>query len=358
MDALSNGSNDPNSGRARYRQKRVNTKEVDVTSSWKSTIPAILRASAQCARRRFAAAAVLSVVITVALAGHASSAENEAMPLKWKAFITKRPGLNRDIPAGKDDLKWVPNTATLIYGERDAILVDTFLTIDATKDLADWVAASGKNLTTLYITHAHGDHFFGIGLIQERFPKAHAIARPEVVEAMKKYVWSQRIDDFRKLYPGQIPEHLAIAEAMQGDSIELEGHKLISIDIGHTDTDNSSCLYVPSIGLVVAGDAAYNGVHPYLGETDANGRREWIAALDKMAALKPTVVIAGHKAPGTGDDPRIIEETRQYLRDFDRLGPLAANPRELYDRMLDIYPDRLNPSSLWSASKAAKPAVR
>jgi glyoxylase-like metal-dependent hydrolase (beta-lactamase superfamily II) len=335
-----------------------NTREVDVTSSRTSTIPAVLRASARYARGRLVAAAVLSVIIMAGLAGHASAAVNEAVPLQWKVFITKRPGLNRDTPAGKDDLKWVPNTATLIYGERDAILVDTFLTIDATKQLVDWIAASGKNLTTIYVTHAHGDHFFGIGLIQERFPKARAIARPEVVEAMKNYVSSRRIDDFRRLFPGQIPEHLAIAEAMQGDSFELEGRKLISIGIGHTDTDNTTCLYVPSIGLVVAGDAVYNGVHPYLGETDANGRLGWIAALDKMEALKPAAVIAGHKAPGTDDDPRIIEETRQYLRDFDRLGHLAATPRELYDRMLDIYPDRLNPGSLWSASKNAKPAVR
>ena len=109
-------------------------------------------------------------------------------PLKWETYITRRPSLSRDAPAGKEDLKWVPNTATLISGARDAVLVDTFLTVEASRELADWVAASGKNLTTIYITHAHGDHFFGLEPILARFPGARVIARPEVVEAMKKHI--------------------------------------------------------------------------------------------------------------------------------------------------------------------------
>lgn len=91
-------------------------------------------------------------------------------PLQWSVFITKRPGLNRELPSGYESLAWVPNSSTLIFGERDAVLVDTFLTAEASQALADWVAASGKNLTTIYATHGHGDHFFGIGLLKQRFP--------------------------------------------------------------------------------------------------------------------------------------------------------------------------------------------
>ena len=277
--------------------------------------------------------------------------------LNWETFITKRASLSRDTPAGNEELKWVPNTATLIFGERDAVLVDTFLTIDASRELAEWVVASGKNLVTIYITHAHGDHFFGLKLIQERFPKVRVIARPEVVEAMKKHILPESVDDFwKKLFPGQIAEQLVVADILPGDEFELEGNKLIAISIGHTDTDNTTCLHVPSLGLVVSGDAAYNGVHPFLGETDAKGRLEWIAALDKIEALKPTAVIAGHKAPDTDDDPRVIEETRKYIREFDRLSLVVRDARELYARMLDLYPDWLNPGSLWTSSKNAKPA--
>jgi glyoxylase-like metal-dependent hydrolase (beta-lactamase superfamily II) len=279
--------------------------------------------------------------------------------LHWETFITRRPSLSRDTPAGKDALKWVPNTATLISGERDSVLVDTFLTIEASRELADWIVASGKNLTTIYITHAHGDHFFGLKLIHERFPNVRVIARREVVEAMKHQISPEYVDSFwKKLFPGQISEQLFIADALPGDEFELEGHKLIAISIGHTDTDNSSCLHIPSLGLVISGDAAYNQVHPYLGETDAKGRLEWIAALNQIEALQPTAVIAGHKAPGTNDEPRVIEETRQYILDFDRLSRVALDARQLYDQMLVLYPSWLNPGSLWTASKNAKPATR
>jgi glyoxylase-like metal-dependent hydrolase (beta-lactamase superfamily II) len=105
-------------------------------------------------------------------------------PLQWSVFITERPGLNRELPPGYESLAWVPNSSTLIYGERDAVLVDTFLTAEASQALADWVMASGKNLTTIYLTHGHGDHFFGIGLLKQRF-HARAVARPDIVEAMR-----------------------------------------------------------------------------------------------------------------------------------------------------------------------------
>jgi glyoxylase-like metal-dependent hydrolase (beta-lactamase superfamily II) len=93
-------------------------------------------------------------------------------PLNYKVFTVTRPGLNRDVPAGKESLLWVANSSTLIYGECDAVLVDTFLTVDQTKGLADAIAASGKTLKAIYVTHAHGDHFFGLKILQERFPRS------------------------------------------------------------------------------------------------------------------------------------------------------------------------------------------
>jgi hypothetical protein len=83
-------------------------------------------------------------------------------------------------------------------------------------------------------------------------------------------------------------------------------------------------------------------------------RREWISALDTIERLKPRAVIAGHKKPESDDSPRIIDETRQYIRDFERLGELTTTARELYDRMLEFYPDRANPGSLWGSARAVK----
>jgi glyoxylase-like metal-dependent hydrolase (beta-lactamase superfamily II) len=126
------------------------------------------------------------------------------------------------------------------------------------------------------------------------------------------------------------------------------------VPLGHTDTDDTTCLHVPSAGLVVAGDTAYNDVHLYLAESNAQTRREWIAALDTIEALKPRAVIAGHKKAERDDSPRIIEETRQYIRDFERLAAATTAARELYDKMLALYPNRANPGSLWGSARVVK----
>jgi glyoxylase-like metal-dependent hydrolase (beta-lactamase superfamily II) len=276
-------------------------------------------------------------------------------PLKWDVFVAKRQGLTRDLPPGKEEWMWVPGSATLIYGQKDAVLVDTLLTVEQAKALVEWVAAHGKNLTTIYITHGHGDHFFGLGAVLDRFPHAKAVATPDVVKGMRRQASPEYVASFwRARYPGQIPERLVIANELEGNSIELEGRELIAVPLGHTDTDNTTCLDVPSIGLVVAGDAAYNDVHLYLAESNAQTRREWIAALDTIEALKPRAVIAGHKKAERDDSPRIIEETRQYIRDFERLAEAAKTARELYDKMLELYPNRANPGSLWGSARAAK----
>src|SRR6202049_2204363 len=101
--------------------------------------------------------------------------------LKWDVLVTTRQGLVRDLPTGKEQWTWVPTSATLIFGQRDAVLVDAFLTIEQAATLVEWVAASGKNLTTIYLTHGHGDHFFGIGAVLNLFSKARAVATPDVV---------------------------------------------------------------------------------------------------------------------------------------------------------------------------------
>src|SRR6201988_3360005 len=249
-----------------------------------------------------------------------SAATATGNDLQWDVLTIKRPGLTRDLPPGKEELMWVANSSTLICGERDAILVDTFLTTEQSQTLLDWVVASGKNLTAIYITHGHGDHFFGLASLLERFPRARAVATPEIVKAMHEHLSPDRIENFwRRLFPGEIPDRLLVAEPLEDEELELEGHKLVAVNAGRTDTAHSTCLYVPSVGLIVGGDAVYNGIHPYLGETDTGSRLEWISTLDKLGALKPKAVVAGHKVPDNNDDPRIVAETRQYLHDFNRL---------------------------------------
>jgi glyoxylase-like metal-dependent hydrolase (beta-lactamase superfamily II) len=171
---------------------------------------------------------------------------------------------------------------------------------------------------------------------------------------MREQVSPTSLEGFwRKLFPGQIPDHLPVADLLEGE-LDIEGHKLVPVNTGRTDTAQSTCLYVPSVGLLVGGDAVYNGIHPYLAETNTESRLEWISTLDKLEALKPRAVIAGHKIPENKDEPSIIAETRQYLRDFNRLDEATTNTRELYDAMLELHPDRANPGSLWGGAKVAK----
>jgi len=246
--------------------------------------------------------------------------------------------------------------STLIYGKRDAVLVDAFMTVKQATALADWVAAKGKNLATIYITHGHGDHWFGVGTLLERFPNSKVVATANAVKVMRQNASPEALEGaWKPGFPGQIPDKLVIAEELKGNVIDLEGDELVVVELGHTDTDHTTCLYVPSIGLVVAGDAAYNDVHLYLAESNAQKRQEWISALDKIESLKPRAVVASHKRPENDDNPRIIEETRQYIRDFNRLVEKTKTAQELYDQMLKLYPNRVNPGwALWSSARAVK----
>jgi glyoxylase-like metal-dependent hydrolase (beta-lactamase superfamily II) len=277
--------------------------------------------------------------------------------LGWDVFLAPSiPAITDELPPGEKERPWPPISSTLIFGERDAVLVDTPITVEQARALANWVVASAKNLTTIYATHGHGDHFFGTSTVLERFPGARFVARPEVIKVMRQQASPESLATFwNPRFPGQISSHLTIAEELTGNVINLEGHDLVSVPLGFTDTASTTCLHVPSIGLIVAGDAAYNGDHLHLSESpDQQKRKEWIAALDKMESLKPRAVIAGHKRVGNDDSPRIIGETRKYIRDFERLAMQTTTAQELYDEMLKLYPDWINRGALWSSVRAIR----
>ena len=282
----------------------------------------------------------------------------DAALLCWDVFVTPGiPIVTRDMPPGVRETYFQATASTLIYGARDAVLVDAFMTIKQASALADWVAARGKNLTTIYITHGHGDHWFGVGTLLDRFPNAKAVATTNAVNVMRQNASPEALEGvWKAAFPGQIPDRLVIAEELKGNAIDLEGSQLVAVELGHTDTDYTTCLNVPSIGLVVAGDAAYNDVHLYLAESNPQTRREWIDALDKIDSLEPRAVIASHKRPESDDNPRIVEETRQYIRDFDRLAETTTSAEDFYNKMLELYPNRVNPEwALWSSVRAVKP---
>src|ERR1700759_869796 len=91
-------------------------------------------------------ARTLKKIIQTVWRSHITRINHQDTSSTYQILTSKRPGLSRGLPPGKEDLAWVTNSATLISGQRDAVLVDTFLTSEQAKTLADWVAASGKNL--------------------------------------------------------------------------------------------------------------------------------------------------------------------------------------------------------------------
>lgn len=276
--------------------------------------------------------------------------------LKWDVFVT--PSIRvatTDFAPGEHERPWPPISSTLVYGVRDAVLVDSFITVEQARAQADWIAAKGKNLTTIYATHGHGDHFFGASVLLERFPKSRFVAAPSAVQVMKEQVSPEYVAKFwESRFPNQLPKQLVTAEELRTNVLELEGESLFVVPLRFTDTAGTTCLHVPSLELIAAGDAAYNGVHPRLLESNQSQKRdEWLAALDKMESLKPRTVVAGHKNMKNDDDgPRVIGQTRQYILDFQALAARTTTAKELYDQMLARYPEWLNRGALWSSVSA------
>ncbi|MDX3248414.1 MBL fold metallo-hydrolase [Streptomyces sp. ME18-1-4] len=265
------------------------------------------------------------------------------------------PTTNADVPPDQTERAWSPTSSILISNGGEALLVDPLFTIAQSEGLLQWLGERDAPVTSVYVTHGHGDHWFGLGAVLQQYPGARAFALPEVVEDMAyqsspdvlKAVW-------RAWFPEQIPERLVLAEPLEGDVLTVGGAEVRPVRLGHTDSDNTTCLHVPDLGLVVAGDVIYNNVHLMLAASDADGRAEWLRALDTVEALASTAIVAGHKDPAADDDPRHIEETRRYILDFNSGVRRTGSTLELYQYMLERHPSRINPGALWGSCRAAK----
>jgi glyoxylase-like metal-dependent hydrolase (beta-lactamase superfamily II) len=258
------------------------------------------------------------------------------------------------VPNG-DRRMFSPLSVTLIYGERDAVLIDPPLTTDQATAVGDWVERTGKHITHIFATHGHGDHWFTAGLLADRFG-AKVVASPGTIRQMHRNV-ALRESFWDKLFPGQIPPTTVTAVAPPGNRFVLEGHELVILDVGHSDTDETSVLWVPDLRLVVAGDVIYNGVHQFLTESANGGRDEWRKAIGIVEALDPRWIVSGHKNKALDDDAhRAIFETRRYLDDVDELLRTKTTALDFFRAMLVRYPDRLNPGALWGGAKALYPS--
>lgn len=272
--------------------------------------------------------------------------------LSYDVFIADPIPINvTELVPNGDRRMFSPLSVTLITGERDAVLVDPPLTIDQAREVTEWISEHDKNVTHIFATHGHGDHWFTAGMLADHFG-AEVVASEDTIAQMHHNV-AMRERFWDRLFPEQIPSAPVTAQTVPGGTLTLEGHELAIVDVGHTDTDGTSVLHVPDLGLVVAGDTIYNGVHQFLVESADGGRDAWRNAIDIVESLAPRWAVAGHKDKRRDDDAaRQIAETRRYLDDADELLAVSDTAEQFFERMLERHPDRLNPGALWGGAVA------
>jgi glyoxylase-like metal-dependent hydrolase (beta-lactamase superfamily II) len=248
------------------------------------------------------------------------------------------------------------STVSLLTGEKEAVLIDALITTAEAERVVDWIRAKNKTLTTVYITHGHGDHFFGLNTILAAFPQAKAVALPEVVPFAQAQVSDAMLSLWQSWFPNQFAEHPIVPEAMRGDVIYLEGYEIRPVLVGQSDTAPSTVVHIPDLDAVVGGDVAYNGIHCWLAQTDHEKREGWLAALNVIASLEPKTLVAGHKDPKARDDdpPAILDATVTYIRDFDAAVTECATPQDLIKKMMQLHGERGNPYTLWIAADGVK----
>jgi glyoxylase-like metal-dependent hydrolase (beta-lactamase superfamily II) len=273
--------------------------------------------------------------------------ESRTAALSYEVFVSEPIPTTGMLPTGAVQ-QWSPISTTLLCGDTEAVLVDPPLTIEQTRRVGDWVERSGKRLTHIYLTHGHGDHWFGASLLAERFPGVLVHATEGTIRLMHDSATGRRKAFWDNLFPGQLPDLQVSAQVLPVDGLTLEGHPLHAIEVGHSDCDDSTVLHVPALGLVVAGDVAYNNVHQYLADGGLDGGIDaWLRAIDAVRDLRPAAVVAGHKDVTRADHPRILDETAEYLHTARRVLAEKPTAQTFFDEMTRLYPDRLNPGTVW-----------
>jgi glyoxylase-like metal-dependent hydrolase (beta-lactamase superfamily II) len=252
-----------------------------------------------------------------------------------------------------EEATWAPSSSTLISGPTEGILIDALLTFENADQIAAWAKSFGKEITGVYITHGHSDHWLGLARLLEHFPEARGYAAPEVVG---RAAWEAEFNKTTKYwtsrFPGELPETPVMPEVLNNDEILVDGQVVTLIHVGQGDVEGSTIFHVPSADAVVCGDVVYNNVHMMMYEADEAKREAWIASIDAVAALRPRIVVAGHKRVGAPDLPENLAASQQYVRDFTTVAKRSGAVEDLVHGMLELHGDRDQPHTLWISARA------
>lgn len=227
--------------------------------------------------------------------------------------------------------------ATLVYGEKEAMVIDTgFTRADALRIAAN-VLDSGKQLTTIYVSQADPDYYFGVETLKEIFPQADVVTTPAVLDKLAPKV-AGKLAFWGPKMGANAPRKLVLPRALSGNTLMLEGQ---TIEIRGTQglLAHRPYAWIPSIKAIVGNIGVFGNMHVWTADTQtAAERAAWVAQLDEMAALKPELVIPGHMRAGTKVDASAIGFTKDYLQTFEKNLAASKNGAELINAMKQSYP--------------------
>ncbi len=225
------------------------------------------------------------------------------------------------------------SNAVLVTGEREAVLIDTAFLLPDTQPIIDMVKASGKKLTTVLVSHAHPDHYFGIDLVREAFPGVEVYARRPVIEQMSEF--KAKIIHWQELFAGDVPHALELPTQIDATTVALEDKTIELIDLYMIESLFATAFYLPDEKTLVAADLVYAGAHHYM--SDVGDPDAWIGELERVRdRYEIERVIPGHGAAG---GPELIEASIQYLRDWKEVAQPGVRGVEIARQMMERYPD-------------------
>jgi len=227
--------------------------------------------------------------------------------------------------------------STMIIGERDMLVIDPQFSLSEAHKLAAEILESKKRLVTIYSTHAHPDHLFGLAVLKQAFPEAKIVALPATVNAAKTG-WPARQKFWVATYGNNIPgPDPVLPEELATPALTLEGEEFpITGGVQGADGPGNSFLWVPSLKAVVTGDIVFD--HVYFGVPRNEARQNWQKTIDQIAALNPATVIPGHEGPGATRDMRSIEWMKKYMADWDVSVSRSKDTSEMRANVLKQYP--------------------
>ena len=225
--------------------------------------------------------------------------------------------------------------SAIIVGEESAVLIDAQLTVPNAARLADVIAATGRKLETICITHVHPDHHLGLAAIMDRFPDAKPVAHPQVQSQLSAAARWMLSTMSQGAEPGTFADRVIVPEPMTSNTIMLEGERIEVLDPVHGDTDLLSAVHIPALDTLIASDFLYSGTHQWMAENTTPERiARWRASLDQLEAIGAATVVPGHEGPGAMRDPSIFGSTRAYIDQWEAALAETSNAGDLTAAMM------------------------